>query len=83
VQCLDRKDNLYAHVLSLMHDLTINKHLISADSVALRICRIRSRGDLYLAPLTIGRHQFALGREAIELLVDALLLNTTLSLDKW
>lgn len=83
MQCLDGKDNFYAHVLSLMHDLTVNKHLISADSVAHRIGWIRSRGDLDFAPLAIGRHKFALGREALELLEDALLLDAALSLDKW
>jgi hypothetical protein len=83
MQCLDRKDDFYAHVLSLMHDLTINNHLISTDSVTDRICWIRSCRDLDLAPLTIGGHIFALGREVLELFVDALLLNAALSLDKW
>lgn len=83
MQLLDRKDDFYAHVLSLMQDLTINNHLISTDSVTDRISWIRSCRDLDLAPLTIGGHIFALGREVLELLVDALLLNAALSLDKW
>lgn len=56
---LDRKDNLYAYVLSLMHGFTINQR---------RFCWIQIQGDLYLVPLTIGGHKFALGHEAIELL---------------
>lgn len=66
-----------------MHDLTINNHLISTDSVTDRICWICSCRDLDLAPLTIGGYIFALGSEVLELLVDALLLNAALSLDKW
>ena len=80
---LDRKDDFYAHILSFVHNFTINKHLISADSVAHRICWVCSCGDLDFAPLAICGHKFALGSEALELLVDALLLNAALSLDKW
>lgn len=83
MRCLDRKDDLDAHILSLMHDLTINNRLMSTDSITDRIRWVRSCSDLDLAPLTVGRHIFALDHEVLELFVDALLLNATLSLDKW
>ena len=83
LQCSDRKDDFYAQVLSLMHDLTVNKHLVSANSIAHSIRWIRRRRDLDFAPLTISWHKLALSREALELFVDALLLNAALSLDEW
>ena len=66
-----------------MHDLAVDEHLISADSIARRICRIRSRGDLDLAPLAVGGHKLSFRCEFLELFEDALLLNTALPLDKW
>lgn len=66
-----------------MHDLAVNKYLISAHSIAHRIRWVRSRRYLDLAPLAIGRYKLSLGCQVLELFEDALILNTALSLDKW
>ena len=52
--------NFDSHVLSLMHDLTINDDLVHADTIVNSVCRICRRSDLNLTPLAIGRNQFAL-----------------------
>lgn len=80
---LNGQDNLDSHVLSLMHNFAINEHLISSDPVADLICGICSSRDLDLTPLLVGRNELSLGCEILKLLVDTLLLDATLSLDKW
>jgi hypothetical protein len=66
-----------------MHELTVDEHLMSPNSVIYGICWVRTGGDLDLAPLTIGRYNLSLGCESLEFLVDPLLLNTALSLNKF
>lgn len=78
----DRQDNLNAHVLSLMHDLAVNEHLISTNSVADLVCGVGSSGNLDFTPLAVGGYKLSLRCEVFELLVDALLFNTALSLDQ-
>jgi len=78
----DRQNNLDAHVFPLMHNLAIDDDLISTDPVALGIRGVRRRGDLDLAPLTIGGHDFAFCCAILELLVDALFIDTSLTLDQ-
>jgi hypothetical protein len=63
-----------------MHDLPVNQDLIGAKSVARRVCGICGRGNLYFAPFAVGGDQLALGSAGLEFLVDALLVNTALSL---
>jgi hypothetical protein len=53
-----------------------------ANSVVHGICRIRSRRDLNLAPLAVGRHDCAFERAFLEFLIDTLLVNTAFSLDE-
>lgn len=65
-----------------MHNLPIDNNLVNTDSVVLRIRRVRRSGDLNLAPLAIGRHNLALGGAVLELLVDTLLIDAALALDK-
>lgn len=78
----NRQNNLDPHVLSLMHNLSINKHLVSSKSIAHSIRWICDSGNLDLAPFTVRWDQLALRCESTELLVDALLLNTSFPLDK-
>lgn len=78
----DRQYNLDAHVLSFVHEFTINDLLVGANAVATCICRIRGRGNLDFAPLTIAGHKLAVGGKFLETLVDALLLDTALALDE-
>lgn len=76
------KDNLHAHVLALVHDLAVDDHLVDADAVVLLVGRIGRGGDLDLAPLLVGRYDLAVGRELLELLEDALLLDAALAGDE-
>lgn len=66
-----------------MHDLAIDEHLMSTHSVIDGICWVCTRRNLDLAPLTVGRHKLALRRELLELLINSLLLDTALSLNKF
>jgi hypothetical protein len=66
-----------------VHNFAVNEDLISADPVADLICGIRSSRDLDLTPLLVGRNELSLGCEVLKLLVDTLLLDAALSLDKW
>ena len=65
-----------------MHDLAVDKNLMSANSVVLRIRRVSACRNLNLAPLTVRRDELSLRCEFLEFLVDTLLLNTALSLDE-
>lgn len=78
----NREDNFDTHVLSLMHDLPIYKHLICSNSVAHCVCWIRGCRNLDLAPLLVGRHELSLRREVLELFVDSLFLDAALALNK-
>jgi len=66
-----------------MHDLAVYEHLIRTDAVAFRICWIRHCRDLDLAPLLISGYELSMRREVLEFLVDTLLLDAALPLDKW
>lgn len=76
------KDNLHAHVLALVHDLAVDDHLVDADAVVLLVGRVGRGGDLDLAPLLVGRYDLAVGRELLELLEDALLLDAAFAGDE-
>lgn len=65
-----------------MHDLAINEHLIGTDTVANLICGIGCGGNLDLAPLFVGGNELSLGCEVFKLFVNALFLDTALSLDE-
>jgi hypothetical protein len=64
-----------------MHDLAVNEYLISTNSVADLVRRIGSSGNLDFAPLAVGGYELSLGCEVLELLIDALLFDTTFSLN--
>ena len=78
----NREDNFDTHVLSLMHNLPIYKHLVRTDSVAHCVGWVRGCRNLDLAPLLVGRHQFALGGESLKLLVNSLFFDAAFALDK-
>lgn len=65
-----------------MHELPINDDLVYSNSVVLRISWVRRRGDLYLAPLLVGRHKLALGCAVLEFPINALVFDAAFSLDK-
>ena len=79
---LHGEDDLDAHVFPLMHELAVDEDLVGTDAVADRVCRVRDSGDLYLAPFAVRGHETALGGAVLELAVDALLVDTALSLDE-
>lgn len=79
---LDRQNYLDTHIFTLVHNLAINKHLVSTDSVAHSICGIRSSRYLNLTPLLVGGDKLPLSRKVLELLVNTLFLNATLTLNK-
>lgn len=79
---LNWQNNLDAHVLSLMHQLSINDDLVSANLVADCISRVSGRRDLDLSPLTVGRHKLALSCTLLELLVNTLLFDAAFPLDQ-
>lgn len=80
---LHRQYDLHAHVLSLMHQLAINDDLMHANAVMHSICGVCGGSDLDFSPLAICRYQFTLQCALLELLVDALVLDTPFTLDKW
>lgn len=83
VSPLDRQNNLDAHVIALVHQLAINQNLISANAVALRVCRVRRRRDLNFSPLAVRGHELAVRGQLHEAGVDTLVLDTTFPLDEW
>jgi hypothetical protein len=78
----NRQNNLDTHVFPPLHNLAIGEDLVCPDPVADCIGWIRTSGNLNLAPLPVGRHQLSLSREALELLVDALLLDAAVALNE-
>jgi hypothetical protein len=66
-----------------VHDFAINEHLISTDPVAKLICWISSSRNLNLTPLLVGRNELPLRGKILELLVDALFLDASFSLNEW
>lgn len=79
---LDRQENLDSHILSLMHEFSLDEHLMYPDSVMLLIRWVGSSGDLDLAPFAVRGHKLAFCCAVPKFLVDALLLDAALSLDK-
>lgn len=71
-----------AHVLTLIHELTINDLLVGSDAVTRCVCWICGRGNLNFAPFTITGHNLAVRRKLLEAFVDALFLDAALALDK-
>lgn len=78
----DWQDDLYTHILTLVHQLAVDENLVSTYTVAYGICWISRRGDLNLTPLLVRRHELALRGEPLELLVDSLLFDTAFTLDQ-
>lgn len=79
---LDWQHDLDPHVIPLHHQFPVNHDLIGSDTVPDRVCRIRGRSNLDLAPLSVCRHELTFGCTFFELFVDALLLDATFSLDE-
>lgn len=49
------QENLDAKVLSVLHELAVDKNLVSAESVSDRVGGVGGLGDLDLSPLLVGR----------------------------
>lgn len=79
---LDWQHYLDAHIIPLHHQFPVNHNLISSNTVPDRVCRIRGRSNLDLAPLSVCRHELTFGCAFLELLVDALLLDASFSPDE-
>lgn len=83
LKALYRKANFDAKVLSLMHQLSINEHLISTNAISHSISWISGGGDLDLSPFLVGRHELTSCCAFFELLVYALLLDAAFPLNQW
>lgn len=49
------QENLDAKVLSVLHELTVDKDLVGSESVSDRVGGVGGLGDLDLSPLLVGR----------------------------
>lgn len=79
---LHRQHDPDTHVFSLLHELAVDDDLVGADAVALCVCWVCGLRNLHLPPLTVCGHKLSLLGEPLELLVDALFLDTAFPLDE-
>lgn len=79
---LHRQHDPDTHVFSLLHELAVDNDLVGADAVALCVCWVCGLRNLHLPPLTVCGHKLSLLGEPLELLVDALFLDTAFPLDE-
>ena len=80
---LDRENNLDTHILSLVHDLSINNSLMRTNTVIHCVRGVCACSNLDLSPLLVSRDKASFVGESLELLVDTLFFNAALSLDEW
>lgn len=76
------KHDLNAHVFALLHQFSINDDLVRANPIPDRVSGIPGSRDLDLVPFFVGWHQTAGQSTLLELFVDTLIFDASLTLNQ-